>query len=49
MVDLRQRPAVAARALELLILTVTRTSETLDAKWEENDLETACGQFLQSA
>jgi integrase len=37
MVDLRQREAVAARALEFLILTITRTSETLGAKWDEID------------
>lgn len=36
--DLRSRPAPAARALELLILTCTRTSETLLAQPEEFDL-----------
>ena len=36
--DLRERDAVAARALEFLILTVARTSETLEARWEEIDL-----------
>ncbi len=38
---LRQRSAVAARALELTILCATRTSETLGARWEEFDLERA--------
>jgi integrase len=38
MVDLRQREAVAARALEFLILTVARSSETLNARWDEVDL-----------
>jgi len=33
--DLRQRTAVAARALEFLILTATRTSEALNATWGE--------------
>lgn len=37
MVDLRMRDAVAARALEFLIMTVTRTSETLNARWDEID------------
>jgi hypothetical protein len=35
MAELRERPAVAARALEFLILTATRTSETLNARWDE--------------
>lgn len=34
---LRQRPAPAARALELTILCATRTSETLEARWREVD------------
>ena len=38
MINLRERDAVAARALEFLILTVARTSETLEARWEEIDL-----------
>ena len=37
--DLRQRTAVAARALEFVILTATRTSEALNATWDEFDLE----------
>ena len=37
MADLRQRSATAARALEFLILTATRTSETLLAQWGEID------------
>ncbi|MFC3003693.1 tyrosine-type recombinase/integrase [Falsiroseomonas tokyonensis] len=35
---LRQRDATAARALEFLILTATRTQETLGARWQEIDL-----------
>jgi integrase len=37
--ELRQRMGVAARALEFLILTATRTSEALNATWDEFDLE----------
>jgi integrase len=33
------RPGVASRALEFLILTATRTSETLGARWSEINLE----------
>jgi integrase len=40
MADLRARPALAALALELAILTATRTGEVLDARWTEFDLET---------
>jgi integrase len=36
---LRERPAVAASALEILILTAARTGEVLGAKWSEIDLE----------
>lgn len=39
--DLRTRPAVSARALELLILTAARTSEITNARWAEIDLESA--------
>lgn len=39
--DLRTRPAVSARALELLILTAARTSEITNARWTEIDLESA--------
>jgi integrase len=39
MTDLRARPALAALALELAVLTATRTSEVLKAKWAEFDLE----------
>jgi integrase len=39
MASLRARPAVAASALEFAILTATRTSEVLNAKWAEFDLE----------
>ena len=37
--ELRKRDAVAARALEFVILTATRTSEALLATWDELDLE----------
>ena len=37
MTALRSRPAISARALEFLILTATRTSETLQATWDEID------------
>ena len=36
---LRERPAVAASALEFLILTAARTGEVLGAKWSEIDIE----------
>lgn len=39
MVKLRMRPAVAARALEFLILTAARTNEVIGAQWSEVDLE----------
>ena len=35
---LQERPAVAARALEFLILTAARTSEVIGARWNEIDL-----------
>ena len=35
---LRARPALAALALELAVLTATRTSEVLNAQWTEFDL-----------
>jgi len=38
--QLRQRDAVAARCLEFLILTVTRTSEALGTHWDEIDVAT---------
>lgn len=38
-VELRKQPSVAAKALQLTILTACRTSEVLKAKWEEFDLE----------
>ena len=41
MTRLRGMEALAARALEILILTATRTSEVLNAKWEEIDLNNA--------
>ncbi len=36
---LRSQKGTAARALELLILTATRTGETINARWQEFDLE----------
>lgn len=38
MIQLEARSAQAARALELTILTATRTTEALEVKWEEIDL-----------
>lgn len=38
--ELRQQRPMSARALELLILTATRTSEVLNATWDEFDLGT---------
>jgi integrase len=37
--DLRSRESLAARALELCILTATRTSEAIGARWSEFDLQ----------
>jgi integrase len=39
MADLRARPALAAMALEFAVLTATRTSEVLNARWAEFDLD----------
>jgi len=39
--DLQRRPAIAAKALMLTILTASRTGEVLGMKWDEVDLE-AC-------
>jgi hypothetical protein len=39
--DLRARDAIAARALEFLILTNVRTDAVLKARWEELDLAQA--------
>jgi integrase len=36
---LRQRPGIAAKSLEVLILTATRSGETLGARWDELDLD----------
>ena len=41
MADLRARDAVAARALEFLILTNVRTDAVLKATWDEFDLDQA--------
>jgi integrase len=38
MIELRERDAVAAKALEFLILTAARTGEVLGARWSEIDL-----------
>ena len=38
MAELRGREGVPARALELTILSATRTSETVRATWDEIDL-----------
>lgn len=38
MTDLRKRESTAALALEFCILTVTRSGETLNARWKEFDL-----------
>jgi integrase len=38
-VTLRERPAIAAKALELCILTATRSGEVLAARWDEIDFE----------
>ncbi len=40
-VALRAQEGVAARALEFLILTATRTSEAIGARWDEIDIEVA--------
>ena len=37
--DLRAQDGTAARALEFLILTATRTSEAIGARWDEIDLD----------
>ena len=37
--ELRQREATAARGLEFCILTATRSSETMQARWQEIDLD----------
>ena len=39
--DLRERDGVAALALEFTILTAARTSETLNAAWDEFDCDNA--------
>jgi integrase len=40
MATLRERPGIAARALEFTILTAVRSGETLGAKWSEIEGET---------
>lgn len=39
--DLRAQDGLVARALELLILTATRTGEVIGAKWDEFDMDAA--------
>lgn len=39
MVDLKSMQGAGARALEIIILTATRTSEVLNAQWSEFDLD----------
>ena len=39
MTELRARDYVSARALEFTVLTATRTSETIGARWDEIDLD----------
>jgi hypothetical protein len=46
MSDLRARPAGAALALKLAVLTVTRTSEVLNAKYGEFDLNAGLWTIL---
>lgn len=41
MSDLRSRDAIAARALEFLILTNVRTDAVIKARWDEIDLARA--------
>ena len=41
MVKLRERTTIAARGLELLILTAARTAEVTGARWDEVDIEKA--------
>jgi integrase len=41
MADLRKEDGVAARAMELLILTATRTTECIASRWSEIDLDNA--------
>ena len=41
MVELRAAEGIAARALELLVLSATRTTETVAARWPEFDLDAA--------
>jgi len=41
MMDLKNRQATAARALEFAILTAARSGEVLDARWDEIDLNRA--------
>ena len=44
MADLRARDAIAARALEFLILTNVRTDAVLKATWDQFDLTKRCGR-----
>jgi integrase len=49
MAKLREREAMAALALEFVILTATRTSEVLGATWAEVDLDKAIWTVPASA
>jgi hypothetical protein len=49
MAELRQQAGLAARALELLILTATPTTEAIAARWSEIDLEQKSGLSRPSA
>jgi integrase len=48
--DLRKQEGIAALALEFIILTATRTSETLNARWSEidNGIWTISGDRMKS-
>ena len=48
MADLRGRSAVAARALEFLVLNASRTSEVLEAQWSEIDFIIGYGRSRPS-
>jgi integrase len=39
MAELRERPGIAARALEFTILTAARTGEVIGARWDEINLK----------
>ena len=47
--ELRKREGIAPKALEFLILTAARVSETVNAKWDESTCKGVCGPCQQSA